>query len=208
LPILSDAEDAEYVQMMDFICRVEAVQAVCLGSWLYERLMPESVIDLGCGPGLYLLPYAAKGCYVCGVDACSEAGRLLAPYDFVTADLRSPYWPDATRLSAYAARYDLALCLETCEHLPPECTDTLLDSVCRCSDTVLFSCAVPGQGGSFHVAERTHEDILGRFAARGYGLHPLHADMRAYLETFRDLEATGAVSGWIINNSFLLQKDA
>ena len=192
-------EDAEYRQMMSFIVRHEGPQAKALGDWLAEKLNPKSVIDLGCGPGIYLLPYKERGASVLGLDACSVAGEYLASSEFTRWDLRFPYIPDR--------HFDLAICMEVFEHLHKTWETQLCDVVCSCADTVLLTWATPGQGGSYHVNEVSHEYALRLFAERhGYHPHPLHGAMRAFLEQFRPQETLGEVSGWIINNSFLLTR--
>lgn len=194
------AEAEEYTRMSEFIARVEQIQSRALGEWLYERFHPVSVIDLGANNGLYLLPFAERGCKVLAVDAVPIVGHLL-PIPSVQAlryDLRFPYAPKH--------RFSLCYCMETMEHIGQEYHDNLADSVVACADVALVTVAVPGQGGSYHVAERSHAEVLEMFAARGYGLHPLHEDMRAFLRTFTPERERGEVSGWIIDNSFLFAK--
>jgi hypothetical protein len=48
-------------------------------------------------------------------------------------------------------RFDLLQCLEVAEHLPEMHSDTLIDNLCRHGDLIMFSAAIPGQGGDFHV---------------------------------------------------------
>lgn len=192
-----DVEAPKYAEMMDWIVENESIQAEALGVWLQDRFKPKSVIDLGCGPGLYLLPFKEAGAEVFGVDACETAGAKLSPEEFERVDLREPYCPKH--------RFDLAICFEVVEHIHPRFNDRLVDTLWDCSDVILFTGATPGQGGSFHKNEQTHEYWLDLFLARhGYVLHPFHDAMRAFLEQLRPLEAEGKVAGWLLNNSFLL----
>src|SRR5690348_7395490 len=48
-------------------------------------------------------------------------------------------------------RFDLVLCLETAEHLKPESSETIVDTLVRHGDLILFSAAAPGQGGPGHI---------------------------------------------------------
>jgi hypothetical protein len=188
-----DYPEADYAELMDFILRVESVQAVWLGNWLAENLKPRKVIDMGCGPGIYLVPFfgAANAERLHGVDACAVGGQCLPRDDYERWDLRFPYHP--------SIHFDLALCLETAEHLPPESSDTLLDSLARCADTILFSAATPGQGGLHHSNEQPTEYWLTKFLKRGYEYHPIHFPMREFLATLPD-----HCSRWLKENSFLL----
>jgi hypothetical protein len=54
------------------------------------------------------------------------------------------------------------------EHLNQNVADTFVDSLCRHSDVVLFSAAVPGQGGTHHVNEQWPSYWAARFSAREY----------------------------------------
>jgi hypothetical protein len=69
------------------------------------------------------------------------------------------------------SQFDLVQCLEVAEHLPPAASETLLDNITRHGTRVLFSAAVPGQGGENHINERSCEYWRDRFAARGYRLY-------------------------------------
>lgn len=188
--------DNEYPSMMDFINHCESIQAKGLGKWLLEKLAPKSVIDIGCGPGLYLLPFKEAGCKVLGVDACPTGGSLLGKEEFRRVDLRYPFKP--------GPRFDLAICFEVAEHLERHWSERLIDSIKDSADVVVFSGATPGQGGTYHVNEQPHQFWLQLFAERGYMLHPLHDEMRAFLSQYEPQRATGEVSGWLIDNTFLL----
>jgi len=191
--------DNEYPPMMDFINHCESIQSKGLGEWLFEKLAPKSVIDIGCGPGLYLLPFKEAGCKVFGIDACPTGGELLTKKEFERVDLRFPYKPKK--------RYDLAICFEVAEHLPEHYADRLIDTLSDCADLVVFSGAVPGQGGTYHMNEQPHSYWLTKFKERhNYMIHPLQDEMRAFLAQYEPLRATGEVSGWLIDNTFLLQE--
>jgi len=64
--------------------------------------------------------------------------------------------------------FDLVVSLEVAEHIPHASADTFVDSLVRHGDIVLFSAAIPGQGGTFHVNEQWPEYWGKRFKARGY----------------------------------------
>ena len=69
-------------------------------AWLHDYLLrgvPASVLDLGCGPGLYCQRLAQLGCDCTGIDfspasiayARSEADRVGLSINFVLADMRA-----------------------------------------------------------------------------------------------------------------------
>lgn len=192
-----ESEDADYRDMMNFIIRVESIQAEALGEWMMKEFRwLRSVIDIGCGPGIYLLPYQRHGCEIYGVDACTGAGGLLMPFEFGRWDLRFPFYPPHL--------FDLAICFEVAEHLKEEYSDVLLDSVSRSADLVLWTAAVPGQGGTFHYNEQPHGYWLDKFKALGYSIHSKQPDLRKFLSQFEPHRDRGEVSGWLLDNSFLL----
>lgn len=66
--------------------------------WIQERLpvTPADILDLGCGPGLYTLPLAAKGHHCVGVDfspasigyAREQANRAGLDIEYLLGDIR------------------------------------------------------------------------------------------------------------------------
>lgn len=107
-----------------------------------------SVLDLGCGLGTWLSVFRDLGVTdILGVDGSTLDGeRQLDYHEFREADLTHPI--------ELGRAFDLVLCLEVGEHLPVECSSTLVNSIQSHTDCVLFSAAVPGQGGLFHVNEQ------------------------------------------------------
>lgn len=67
-------------------------------------------------------------------------------------------------------RFDLAICLEVAEHLPPERADGFVAELAGAADFVLFSAAIPFQGGYGHVNEQWPSYWAERFAARGFAV--------------------------------------
>ena len=66
-------------------------------------------------------------------------------------------------------RFDLALCLEVAEHLPPSGATTLVKELTELASVVVFSAAIPGQGGVGHLNERWPWYWKEKFAERGFG---------------------------------------
>lgn len=126
-------------------------------------LSPGSVLDVGCGRGAWLRCWLDAGVSdVAGIDGdYVDRGRLHFPEArFTPWDLSQPF--DLGR------RFDLVQSLEVAEHLPPESSEAFAGSLCAHGDVVLFSAAVPGQGGEHHVNERPLAFWRDLFAARSY----------------------------------------
>ncbi len=113
----------------------------------------ESAVDVGCGTGVWLSVLREKGIgAVQGYDGewVLSAEALTIPRDlFQPVDLNKPF--EITR------RYDLAVSVEVAEHLLPASSAGFVHSLTQLSDVVLFSAAVPGQGGVDHINEQWPE---------------------------------------------------
>lgn len=129
-----------------------------------EHRQPKSVLDVGCGLGTWL--DVSRGVFdtedVVGVegDWAKASSLVINPTLVHIADLEKGF--DLHR------RFDLAICLEVGEHLSADAAPNLVSSLVQHADTVLFSAAIPGQGGHHHVNEQflTYWDSL--FGGHGY----------------------------------------
>jgi SAM-dependent methyltransferase len=116
---------------------------------LLRLMQPASVADIGCGRGAWLRAFQEHGVpLVRGFDGShvDRSKLLIDPDRFTAVDL-------AARLSLEGP-YDLALCLEVAEHLPPKAGPLLVQALTAAAPKVLFSAAVPGQGGTSHINEQ------------------------------------------------------
>jgi SAM-dependent methyltransferase len=130
---------------------------------LNELLSPNSVIDVGCGTGAWLAAWRELGVSdVCGVDGdYVDARNLRFPAsNFVPHDLAQPL--DIGR------RFDLVMSVEVAEHIDERYARTFIESLIRHGDLLLFSAAIPGQGGTRHVNEQWASYWARLFAERGY----------------------------------------
>jgi SAM-dependent methyltransferase len=145
--------------------RAQAVEAersaAVVAPMLRDLYQPSSVVDVGCGAGAWLSAFKRLGVNdLLGLD-------VIAPELFTAeADLR---WTDLSEGFHVPHRFDLALCLEVAEHLPESSARRLVASLCAAGDVVVFSAAIPGQGGPGHVNERWPTYWARLFADRGCG---------------------------------------
>jgi hypothetical protein len=122
-----------------------------------------SAVDLGCGVGTWLSVLRDLGVgETLGMDGPWVNKALLAipPDSFQTADVSQPV--RSTR------RYDLAISLEVAEHVPAAQAPTFVRSLTGLADFVLFSAAIPLQGGKTHVNEQWPDYWAALFGAEGY----------------------------------------
>jgi SAM-dependent methyltransferase len=142
-----------------FVGRRETVLASAnvVAPLVADLVAPLSVLDVGCGYGEWMEAFSAAGADVLGVDIAAPEGDL-----FIRHDLTVPL--DLGRT------FDLVVSLEVAEHLPADAADTLVDSLARHGETILFSGAVPGQEGKGHINCQPHGYWHAKFADRGFAM--------------------------------------
>lgn len=133
---------------------------------LTARLGPERVVDFGCGDGSLLAQFAEAGVEGTGYEfsdaglrRCRDRGITAYQLDFRDHTLPSPM--------AYGA---LVICLEVAEHLPPRDADFLCEVLRACggSKWLVFSAAIPGQGGEGHLNEQPPEYWRAKLHGHGW----------------------------------------
>jgi SAM-dependent methyltransferase len=130
---------------------------------LIDLFEPRSVLDVGCATGVWLSVFREHGVDdILGIDGpWVEKGHPEIPDNlFREYDLTQPISLERT--------FDLALCLEVAEHLPAEAAPGLVQSLTALAHVVVFSAAIPGQGGEGHINERWPSFWSKCFAAHGY----------------------------------------
>ena len=137
--------------------------ARCIVPLVLELVSPRSVIDLGCGTGVWLSAFRDAGvAEISGVDGAHvDLDQLAIPRTLFTAhDLSKPF--SAPR------QYDLAVSVEVAEHLPPESAPLFVESLVNLAPVVLFSAAAPHQAGKHHVNNNWPAYWSRLFAQHGY----------------------------------------
>jgi SAM-dependent methyltransferase len=131
-----------------------------------RRYLPfDTVCDVGCGAGTWLKAALEAGATdVLGVDGEYARPSLLIPVDkFQGRDLRE-------RIVLPRA-FDLVISLEVAEHLPRERSASFVEDLTRLAPAVLFSAAIPYQGGTAHINERWQSFWAAEFVRYGFVLH-------------------------------------
>lgn len=127
-------------------------------------IRPRSVVDFGCGVGAWLRVFAENGITdLLGFDGdyVNRSALLIDPTRFRATDLDGP-------VEVLGRTFDLAVCLEVAEHLSAQSAPRLVERLTSAAPFVLFSAALPGQGGTKHVNECWPDYWRRLFAARGY----------------------------------------
>ena len=130
---------------------------------LLDFVSPRTVIDVGCGIGTWLTVFRELGVeQITGVDGTwVDESQLLIPREAFHA-------VDFEAVIDITGTYDVAISMEVAEHLPPAAGDRLVDLLTRLAPVVMFSAAVPEQGGVHHVNEQWPSYWVERFAQRRY----------------------------------------
>jgi SAM-dependent methyltransferase len=128
---------------------------------LLELTNAKSVLDIGCGSGIWLKSFQDRGLCIRGLDGdyIDRSSLVIPPDRFRNADLAKPFQVEAT---------DLAICLEVAEHLPETSADCFIESLTQAAPVIFFSAAIPGQGGMGHVNEQWPSYWKAKFENRGF----------------------------------------
>ncbi|MCT7950537.1 class I SAM-dependent methyltransferase [Ancylothrix sp. C2] len=128
-----------------------------------EYIQPQSVADVGCGVGTWLSVFKELGVKDClGMDGEYVDMTMLkiSPSEFLARDLKKPL--EINR------KFDLAVSLEVAEHLPENCAENFVYSLTELAEVVLFSAAIPFQGGDGHINEQWQDYWVTLFEKKGY----------------------------------------
>lgn len=131
--------------------------------YVFDQLHPRSILDVGCGTGSWLAAAKKLGISVVkGVDGIQleDSRSEIEVQEFVKHDLTGPL--------DLSQKFDLAISLEVAEHLPESAADTLVTTLTLHSNVILFSAAIPGQGGQNHWNEQWPDYWQRRFKNKGF----------------------------------------
>jgi SAM-dependent methyltransferase len=128
------------------------------------------VVDFGCGLGTWLKVFKDYGASeVLGLDGKWVNKKLLFKYinesEFREVDMEQPVKLDKT--------YDLVISLEVAEHISEKNADVFVQSLVNAGKIILFSAAIPKQGGFNHVNEQWPEYWIEKFKKHGYVFHDI-----------------------------------
>ncbi len=158
-------------------------------------IQPKSVIDVGCGLGYFLKAFEDQGVTdILGID-----GAYVNTADLhITQDKFKPH--DLTKPLDIAHQFDLVVSLEVAEHLPEETSDQFVQTLVSLGPAILFSAAIPDQGGTHHVNEQWPDYWAEKFLNHNYVCY----------DCIRPLIWDNAnVAYWYAQNTLLfVQKDA
>lgn len=161
----------------DFYQYIDAgstISAAVVSRIMRDAMRIDSLLDVGGGHGAWAREWLAAGTrdVLCIDGDYVDPGQLAIP----AASFRAF---DLSRRVDLGRRFDLVESLEVAEHIPAASAEIFIDNLVAHGDVVLFSAAVPNQGGEHHVNEQMPDYWRRLFHRRGYaaydGLRPILA---------------------------------
>ncbi|MDJ1177029.1 methyltransferase domain-containing protein [Roseofilum capinflatum] len=132
---------------------------------IMDLIQPTSIIDVGCGVGTWLSVFNQCGIddYL-GVDgAYVDPNMLMIDQDkFQAFEPEQPI--DLNR------EFDLVVSLEVAEHISIDFAEGFIKNLTQLGPVVMFSAAIPYQGGTGHVNEQWPEYWRDYFYQYGYSV--------------------------------------
>lgn len=133
---------------------------------LFKVYRPDSIVDIGCGVGSWLAAAEEFGVSrLFGVDGDWVSKDQLMSQSIQFENMN--FEVSNTSLP----RAELAICVEVAEHISEKNSDNFIRLFCEAADTLIFSAAIPGQGGLGHVNEQPQSYWRKKIEARGFSCH-------------------------------------
>lgn len=135
------------------------------------------VLDAGCAWGLLVDALRTRGHHAEGIDLSGYAISQVSPAS-------APFCRQGSIAEPFGTRYDLIVCMEVVEHMPPDEADRAIANLASHTDAVLFS------SSPFDLREPTHQSVR---PSEGW------AEAFARAGMFRDVDYdAGFVTPWAV----------
>jgi glycosyltransferase involved in cell wall biosynthesis len=172
----------------DHIAHEEKPWADRLALWIKTELDPESVLDIGCGPGIYVDSLRDRGVDARGIDIDDrvhgkEHLEYLSLFDI--ADQQA----------------DTVICMEVAEHIDPALEDLVVEQVVgTVGRTLIWTAATVGQGGIGHINCKNKQEWADKITAAGL---VRNLEKEAQLIEYAN---RGYRMGWFVNNLLYFER--
>jgi glycosyltransferase involved in cell wall biosynthesis len=173
----------------DSISREEKPWADRLALWIKRELEPKTVLDIGCGPGIYVQSLQKHGIHAHGIDID------LRVHGHPYLEYKSLFDLDQT------ARAELVVCMEVIEHIESDLEDQVIARVSAVvGKTLIWTAAVPGQGGIGHINCQPKEYWAEKFQSAGL-VRNLQKEQQLI-----SYAQSGYHMGWFTNNLLYFER--
>lgn len=182
-PGRADPIDFNYIESEERPC------AVRIAEWIKNTINPKNILDIGCGPGMYVEEFINVGINAHGVD--------------VDDRVEGKYYLSKESIFDTKRTADTVVCFEVLEHIDSTYTDKEVDALYNAIEPdgyLILTAAQPGQGGVGHINCRKRQYWLDKFVAKG-----LIYD-NELTQNLIDFEKKGIHMGWFVNNVIIFKK--
>lgn len=188
--------EAKVDEPQDFtrIAVEELPQAKRVAQWMKGHHPDARLLDVGCGPGIYVIEMRAAGIEAFGVDSDD---RLPTGEWFTRVDITS----NNLGVALPGLSANIVLSLEVGEHIPEEKAGDYVKFIADMDTSVVyFSAARPGQGGIGHVNLQPKGYWVKKFHDAGFFVDLDETD--AFLGFMRQ----GDHMGWLSQNAVVFRR--
>jgi len=174
----------------DQIDSEEKPMADRLAAWIKSELVPESILDIGCGPGTYVRSFRLEGMSATGLDIDE---RVHGQEHLTFKSL----------LDIDSESADVVICLEVAEHIDPALEDSVVERVASTvKKTLIWTAAAVGQGGIGHINCKDKQEWADKLATAGLVRNvEKEQALRTYIKQ-------GYHLGWFPNNLLVFERPA
>lgn len=127
----------------------------------------DSAIDIGGGTGAWLKALQdLNNARILTVDNSKyDRKGIIEESEFFECDITTM---DINKIINTYGRFNIAITIETAEHIDEKYADKFVDNLCCVSDVIMFSAAIKFQGGNGHVNEQRQSYWAEMFKKRNY----------------------------------------
>ena len=146
---------------------IKDVSAKNVVNVLFEIFKPKSVVDVGCGTGLLLKYFQSKGVSINGYEG-EWIDRELISNNITDDSLISIIDFENLNDIPENKSFEMCICLEVAEHVSLSQSEKFVNFISQHSELIVFSAAIPNQGGFNHINEQWGEFWDIKFKNLGY----------------------------------------
>jgi SAM-dependent methyltransferase len=128
---------------------------------IVSDMQPKRVLDAGCAIGLLVETLRARGVDATGIDLSTWAIEHAT-------EAAKPHVREGSIVEPFDRQYDLIVCIEVLEHMPPEEAEKAIANFAAHTGDVLFSSTPFDYKEPTHVNVRMPEDWAEAFARHGF----------------------------------------